>query len=113
MRDASYWVLMALAGGRRHGYALIEEVDRLSSGRAALKVATLYPALDRLAAEGLIEADGEDVVSGRRRRYFRLSARGAAALEAEATRLADEAGRTVERLRAHGWNGTTAIGGTA
>lgn len=110
MRTSTYWVLIALAGGARHGYALMEEVSRLTDGRTLLRVATLYPALDRLVEEGLIDPAGDEVVAGRRRRYFRLSPKGAAALDAEATRLAAEADRARSRLRLfHG--GTADLGG--
>ena len=52
-----------------------------------LRPGTLYGALDRLAAEGLLEADREEVVNGRLRRYYRLTDAGAAVLEQEAARL--------------------------
>ena len=49
-----------------------------------LRVGTLYGALDRLAGEGLIEFDHEEVVDSRLRRYYRLSTTGAARLAQEA-----------------------------
>ena len=52
-----------------------------------LTAGTLYGALDRLAAEGLVEDDREEVVNGRRRRYYRLTARGEAVLADETERL--------------------------
>lgn len=103
MREPTYWILTAMAGGRRHGYALIGEVDALSDGRVRLRVTTLYAALDRLQREGLVVVDGEETVEGRRRRYFRLTADGAAALQAEALRLELRARRARARLRSTGW----------
>jgi DNA-binding PadR family transcriptional regulator len=99
----AYWVLTALTEGRRHGYALLGEVSALSEGRVELKVATLYAALERLQRQGLVVADGEEIVDGRARRYFRLTADGAAALAAEAARLEADARHAAERLRQHGW----------
>jgi DNA-binding PadR family transcriptional regulator len=49
-----------------------------------LKIGSLYGVLDRLAAEGLIEADREEAHEGRLRRYYRLTSGGRRALAAEA-----------------------------
>lgn len=87
MREPTFWILTVLASGTHHGYGLIREAARLSGGRVKLQAGTLYAALDRLGAEGLIEPEREEVVDGRARRYYRLTGRGAAALDAEATRL--------------------------
>lgn len=101
MREPTFWVLTALTGGRRHGYALIEGARELSGGRVKLKVATLYAALDRLAQSGLVAVDGDEVVDGRTRRYFRLTDRGAAELAAEVARLQANADQARARLRAY------------
>jgi DNA-binding PadR family transcriptional regulator len=98
MREPTFLVLAALASGRRHGYALISEAAILSDGRVQLKVGTLYAALDRLSAEGLVQAAGEEVVDGRHRRYYELTDAGAARLSLEATRLASNAKRAFARL---------------
>jgi PadR family transcriptional regulator, regulatory protein PadR len=87
MRDGVFWILTVLAGGRHHGYALLKEVADASSGAVTLKVTTLYAALDRLQERGLVAEDGDEVVDGRLRRYFRLSDAGAAALRSEADRM--------------------------
>ena len=108
MREPTYFVLLALAGGRRHGYALLEEVAQLSEGRVRLRVATLYAALERLTAEGLLATDGDEVVDSRRRRYFRLTEAGAARLTGEAARLRANAERAEQRLQVGGWLGAGA-----
>jgi PadR family transcriptional regulator PadR len=87
MREPTFWILTALAPSPKHGYGVIQEVGRLSEGRIRLQAGTLYAALDRLAAEGLIELDREETVDGRPRRYYRLTSDGAAALDAETERL--------------------------
>ena len=91
MREPTFWILTALAGGRQHGYALIAETSRLSESRVTLKVPTLYAALDRLGEQGLVAIDSEDVVDGRRRRYYMLTENGATALEHHVSRLESSA----------------------
>jgi PadR family transcriptional regulator PadR len=83
----AFWILTVLSRGRRHGYAILAEARELSAGETVLKVPTLYSALERLAAEGLVSADGEEVVDGRLRRFFRLTDAGGTALAAELSRL--------------------------
>jgi PadR family transcriptional regulator len=87
MREPTFWILTALAAEPRHGYGVILQAAALSGGRVKLQAGTLYAALDRLAAEGLVEVDREELVDGRTRRYYRLTQRGATALGAETERL--------------------------
>jgi PadR family transcriptional regulator len=84
MTGQAFFVLTALAGGPRHGYGIVGEVAELSQGRVELKIGSLYGVLDRLAAEGLIEADREEAHDGRLRRYYRLTRDGRHALAEEA-----------------------------
>lgn len=105
MREPTFLVLTALAAGRAHGYALLQEAARLENGRAKLKVGTMYAALDRLVGEGLVCGDGEDVVDGRLRRYYTLTELGAARLRDEAARREAMASEALRRLRA-GWTRT-------
>lgn len=87
MREPTFWTLVSLSGGRRHGYALIQEVRDASDGRVELKVATLYAVLERLQREGLVAADGDEAVDGRLRRYFRITELGEQAVAAELERM--------------------------
>jgi PadR family transcriptional regulator, regulatory protein PadR len=98
MREPTFWILTVLAAGRRHGYALLRETDELSNGRVQLKVPTLYAALERMAQDGSVAVDGEEVVDGRSRRYFRLTSEGAERLRREVERLEANAARARERL---------------
>ena len=98
LREPTFLILAALAPQPLHGYALIGEVAELSGGRMTLRPGTLYGALDRLADEGLLEADREEVVDGRLRRYYRLTDAGAAVLEQEAARLQHNADAARGRL---------------
>ncbi len=85
VREPTFLVLVALAEGPRHGYGLIQSVEKLSDGKTRLRAGTLYATLDRprLTSEGLIEPAGEEVVEGRLRRYYRLTENGNAMLETE------------------------------
>jgi PadR family transcriptional regulator PadR len=98
MREPTFWVLVALAGGRRHGYALMQEVREASEGRVELKVASLYAALERLEGEGLVAIDGDEAVDGRLRRYYRLTDLGAKALRVEVERIETNAKHARARL---------------
>jgi DNA-binding PadR family transcriptional regulator len=73
-QDATILVLTSLAEGQKHGYALIKDIEAMSG--EAIGPGTLYGVLVRLEQEGLVEAlDAED-----RRRPYRLTGAGAAAL---------------------------------
>jgi len=87
MREPTFWILTALASEPRHGYGVIQQAAALSGGEVVLQAGTLYAALDRLAADGLVEVDREELVGGRTRRYYRLTHQGASALGAETERL--------------------------
>jgi DNA-binding PadR family transcriptional regulator len=84
MTGQAFFVLTALADGPRHGYGIVREVAELSQGRVRLKIGSLYGALDRLAADGLIEPDRDEAHDGRLRRYYRLTRDGRRALAEEA-----------------------------
>jgi DNA-binding PadR family transcriptional regulator len=101
MREPTFLILAALAGPPLHGYGVLRQVAQLSGDRVKLSAGTLYAALDRLADDGLIEADREETVDGRVRRYYRLTRDGSVALRAEAARLRDNADVATARLA--GW----------
>jgi DNA-binding PadR family transcriptional regulator len=95
-------VLAALAAAPQHGYAVIEDVARMTDGRVRLRAGTLYAALDRLRTEGLIEVDREEIVQSRLRRYYRLTAVGVRRLAEETARLRAQATIAERRLRSRG-----------
>jgi DNA-binding PadR family transcriptional regulator len=99
MQEATFLILTALADGSQHGYGIIAEVQEISGGRVRLRAGTLYTALDRLRADGLIEVDREEVVEGRLRRYYRLTPHGTGRLSAEAARLQANATAALTRLK--------------
>lgn len=64
-----------------YGYQIIKELDKRSQGYFRFREGTLYPALHRLEAAGLIKGSWEKLPSGKERRYYRLTARGVELLE--------------------------------
>ncbi|MBW8484898.1 PadR family transcriptional regulator [Actinomadura sp. PM05-2] len=106
MQEPTFLILTALADGPQHGYGIITDAERISGGRTRLRAGTLYAALDRLQADGLIGADREEVVDGRLRRYYRLTDEGAAALAAEVDALRRRTEAAARRLAARPRPGT-------
>jgi DNA-binding PadR family transcriptional regulator len=98
LQEPTFLVLVALAAEPLHGYGLIQAVAQLSEGRVALRAGTLYPALDRLTADRLVELAREEVVDGRLRRYYRLTDLGADRLRHETERLRRNAEVAAQRL---------------
>lgn len=99
LQQPTFLVLTALAAEPRHGYGIIQEVDRLSQGRVRLRPGTMYGALERLTDQGLVAADRDEVVDGRLRRYHRLTDEGARTLEREVARLRQESSAAAAALR--------------
>lgn len=87
MSEATYYVLAALVDERLHGYGIVKKVAALSRESVRLTTGTLYGALDRLAAQGLVRPDGEEEVEGRLRRYYWITDAGADAVRREAERM--------------------------
>ena len=102
MQEASFLILTALADASQHGYGIITEVREISGGRVQLRAGTLYTALDRLRADGLIGVDREEIVDGRLRRYYQLTPAGSKRLAAEAARLHANAIAALSRLNLAG-----------
>jgi len=98
LHEPTFLLLTALAEGPQHGYGIMTDVERISGGRVRLRAGTLYAALDRVVTEGLVEADREEVVDGRLRRYYRLTPSGGDRLAAEVARLERNAAVAARRL---------------
>jgi DNA-binding PadR family transcriptional regulator len=88
----AFEILLALAGGPRHGYDVMLAIERRTSGALAPNPGTLYRALDRLVGESLLEATEVEAAAGEPRRLFALTRLGARVAAAEAARLADQVG---------------------
>jgi DNA-binding PadR family transcriptional regulator len=83
---AEFHVLLALMGGPRHGYGLMQDIEQLSGGQLQLGPGTLYTAIKRLRASGLISECDADAD---RRRCYRLTRKGKGVASDEAQRLND------------------------
>ena len=87
-----FHILLALADGERHGYAIMQEVRERTEGKLSLGPGTLYYSIKRMLANGLIEESAErptPEADDERRRYYRVTALGRRVAEAEAQRLAE------------------------
>jgi DNA-binding PadR family transcriptional regulator len=87
---SEFQILLALADGERHGYAIMQEVDRRSGGAMRLGPGTLYGSVKRMLAAGLIEDSGQRPAATRddeRRRYYRITSLGKRVATAEARRM--------------------------
>ena len=90
LTPAMFHILLALADGEKHGYAILKEVARRTEEKVRLSAGTLYGNLARLEAEGLIAESGkrpEVVLDDERRRYYLLTAFGREVAVAEAERM--------------------------
>jgi DNA-binding PadR family transcriptional regulator len=87
MKPAWFHILLALADGDRHGFAIRESVKERTQGGVTLWPATLYGSIRDLAALGAIEPLDGDADPDQRRRYYRLTAEGREMLRREAGRL--------------------------
>jgi DNA-binding PadR family transcriptional regulator len=90
MTPAVFNILLALADGEKHGYAIMLEVEANTRGSVKMGPGTLYGSIKRMLASGLIEESGErtdESDADQRRRYYRLSGLGQRALRLEAERL--------------------------
>lgn len=94
LREPTFFILLSLANGDKHGYAILKDVERLSSKRVQLSTSTLYEALARLLDQGLVarttavkDADGGVSHPGRPRKIYQLTDSGRRVLNAELARL--------------------------
>lgn len=90
MTPAVFYVLLSLADGQKHGYAIMQETSKLSNREFRMGPGTLYTTLQRLLDLRLIEeAELSSAGTQResRRRYYRIAGMGRALLEAELARL--------------------------
>jgi DNA-binding PadR family transcriptional regulator len=85
-------ILLALAEGERHGYAIAQEVEETTAGRIRMGPGTLYGSIQRMLTASLVEetaARKRAADEDERRRYYRMTHLGRRVLELELERLAD------------------------
>src|SRR5947209_7370665 len=90
LTSAVFHILLALADGEKHGYAIMQEVGLRTDGTFRMGPGTLYGSIKRMRADGLIMESGErpdPALDDERRRYYRLTDFGQRVAQAEAQRL--------------------------
>jgi DNA-binding PadR family transcriptional regulator len=91
LSPAVFHILLALAGGERHGYGVMGEIARATDGQMRIGPGTLYRSIKQMLAAGLIAESDErpdPALDDERRRYYRLAPFGRRVAQAEAERLA-------------------------
>ena len=91
-------LLAAVAEGPVHGYAIVQELRRRSGGVFDLPEGTIYPALHRLEDAGRLKGEWSEE-DGRRRRVYRLTARGRKALVEQKNQWTTFSGAVFEVIR--------------
>jgi PadR family transcriptional regulator, regulatory protein PadR len=86
LQEPTFFILLSLRGGEKHGYAILKEVAALSEERVKLSTGTLYGALNRLLDQGLIERM-EDQDGARGKKAYRLMPHGLEVFAAEVGRM--------------------------
>ena len=104
---ATFHILMAVADGDRHGYAIIQDVEERTEGELRMSAGTLYRSIQRMLEQGLlVETTNRHVRANddERRRYYRITPFGTAVARAEMRRLT----QLVRLARARGLTPETA-----
>lgn len=86
LTPAVFHVLLALADGELHGYAIMRSVEEATTPGIKMGPGTIYGSLQRMEEAGLVEDRG--AADDGRRRLYGITERGRLALEAESARLA-------------------------
>jgi DNA-binding PadR family transcriptional regulator len=87
LTESTFFILLALAEGPRHGYAILREVEELSDGRVKLSTGTLYGAIKRLLEANWIRKVDERDEPARDRQAYNLTSNGRTILGTEVRRL--------------------------
>lgn len=105
LTEPTFYILLSLIPGRKHGYAILKDVKDLSRERVSLSTSTLYTAVGRLLDQELIERlddDDADLSPGLPRKSYALTELGRRVLEAETVRLQGMVKEARLRLREDG-----------
>jgi DNA-binding PadR family transcriptional regulator len=95
LTPAVFHILLALADGEKHGYGIMQEVIRVTSGEMRMGPGTLYGTIKRMLEAGFLEETDErpdPLLDDQRRRYYRLTDFGNRVARAETARLANLVG---------------------
>ena len=99
---AQLHIMLALAGGQKHGYAIMSNVEVLTEGSVTMGPGTLYGAVKRMMKARLVEEADErpdPELDDERRRYYRLTGLGVRVLDAEVARM-----EQLSRIARTGWS---------
>ena len=96
---AVFAILLALAEGDKHGYAIMKEAQTPKGGGVPMGPGTLYGTLDRLSEQRLIKPTKEEVVDGRLRRYYGITKSGLTAVRTEAAHRRETLQAATKRLQ--------------
>jgi DNA-binding PadR family transcriptional regulator len=91
LSQPAHHILLALGTEAKHGYAIMQDIAARSGGRIRILPGTLYSTIKKMLADGLVEevdAPRSAASDDTRRRYYRVTKAGRAAVEAETSRLA-------------------------
>ncbi len=91
LTSVEFEIMLALADNKRHGYAVMQEVERRTGGTVTLRPGSMYRAINRMLETGFLEETAErpdEKIDDHRRRYYRLTTFGRRVASAEAERLA-------------------------
>ena len=92
LAPAVFHILLSLADGERHGYALKREIAQRTDGKLTLGAGVLYGSISKMLAQGLIEESDERPdphLDDERRRYYKVTSLGRKVAQAEASRMKD------------------------
>lgn len=94
LREPTFFILLSISTEKRHGYAILQDVEALSQGKIRLSNGTLYGALVRLQDQGLIERVANDdaqtdqaPTSGKPRKAYQITRTGLVVLQTEIARM--------------------------
>jgi DNA-binding PadR family transcriptional regulator len=87
LTSAQFHILLTLAEGRRHGYGIMQEIERRTGGAVELGPGTLYRSIKQLLERGLIVEVEPEPEASQPRRPYALTERGRARTAEEARRL--------------------------
>jgi PadR family transcriptional regulator, regulatory protein PadR len=90
LSESTFYILISLAPGKKHGYAILKDVTALSEGSVTLSISTLYTALGRLLDQGVIErvdSDPDESPQHKPRKEYILTEHGRQVLAADTQRM--------------------------
>ncbi len=98
---AQLHILLALATGDKHGYAIMSEVEVLTEGAVTMGPGTLYGTVKKMLKASLVEESDDrpdPELDDQRRRYYRITGLGKRVLDAEVDRM-EQLARTARLIR--------------